>query len=360
MVNYLYFKSLQLMDKLTGYVEDPTDHNSGRWKHLTDNRTVQGLPIATISSVAAAYLFNCAAPGSGLVFGAVNYIVLTSLYRFITAPHEIEALALVGSGALITQALLRTVCKVAIGYPAAAVLSLASLVGQLYRNIEPSTNFFELRIDEHRPFDVDNDVFYLQRGGSLYLDNKKYREASLNEYRFVDGEGNDVRETANFNGRLYLLIAIKERELPRLIRGFLGTLFVVCSLGIALFSKNVRNFFTETHDRIYFGVGAHREKLGPVKRERDPIDPTFSLPNEVIHQIFSSLTPEELKRCSKVSKAWNAIASDRYTRSKMAKPNVEKRLTYKPTYEPTYEPPYGPTYGLTYYQYYHRYYAALR
>jgi hypothetical protein len=142
MVNYLYY----MMDKLTGYVEDPTDDNSGRWKHLTNNRTVQGLPIATIGSVAAAYLFNCAAPGSGLVFGAVNYIVLTSLYRFITAHHEIEtnyeALALVGSGALITQAFLRTVCKVAIGYQAAAVLSLASLGGQLYRyNMEQRDTF---------------------------------------------------------------------------------------------------------------------------------------------------------------------------------------------------------------------------
>lgn len=61
----------------------------------------------------------------------------------------------------------------------------------------------------------------------------------------------------NLAGRQYKLIAKKERlfsRAERIGRGFLGTLAVCCSLGCALFSKNIRNLFSKEKEVLRFGI----------------------------------------------------------------------------------------------------------
>lgn len=73
--------------------------------------------------------------------------------------------------------------------------------------------------------------------------------------RIVDSNGNAV--SPNFMGRMYRLIAKKERyfSCPEIaIRGFLGVLAICCSLGLALISKCISNLFTKRKDTIRFGI----------------------------------------------------------------------------------------------------------
>lgn len=119
-----------------------------------------------------------------------------------------------------------------------------------------------------------------------------------NNGKIVDIKGKKV--SVSYSGQSYRLIAKKERNfsgLERLERGFLGTLIIVCSLGIALFSKKVRSLFTKNHESIRFGI--------PTR-----LDPLILLPEEVNIIIFSYLNSTELGRCLAVSKAWRALASD--------------------------------------------------
>lgn len=107
------------------------------WRHYIHERAVlKGFPIAVISSIAAAYLFNCAKVSTGALFGAVNYIALTSLIEVIRAHHDIDktkaAAILIISGG-ISLAFMQTLCKTAMTYQTAILLSTAAFAGQLAR-----------------------------------------------------------------------------------------------------------------------------------------------------------------------------------------------------------------------------------
>lgn len=73
--------------------------------------------------------------------------------------------------------------------------------------------------------------------------------------RFVDAKGKTV--SSDYTGRQYRIIEKRERifsTTERFVRGFLGTLMVVCSLSLALFSKSVRNLFVKSKENIRFAV----------------------------------------------------------------------------------------------------------
>lgn len=107
------------------------------WRYYVQERAViKGLPIAVISTIAASYLFNCAKVSTGAIFGAVNYITLTSLLEIIRAHHEIDrtkAMVILGISSAISLAFIQTICKTAMSYQTAIILSVAAFAGQLSR-----------------------------------------------------------------------------------------------------------------------------------------------------------------------------------------------------------------------------------
>jgi hypothetical protein len=73
--------------------------------------------------------------------------------------------------------------------------------------------------------------------------------------RIVDEKGNTVR--SDYTGRTYKIVEKRERTLSgleRFGRGFLGTLAVVSTLCLALFSKSVRSLFTKSKETIRFAI----------------------------------------------------------------------------------------------------------
>jgi hypothetical protein len=108
-----------------------------QWTYYVKGRAVlHGLPIAAISTVAAAFLFNCANASTGAIFGVVNYLALTSLLEIIRAHHEIDktkAGVIIGISGAISMAFIQTVCKTNMTYYAAIILGTAAFAGQLTR-----------------------------------------------------------------------------------------------------------------------------------------------------------------------------------------------------------------------------------
>lgn len=119
----------------------------GTWKYFTKERCIpQGFPVAVVSSIAAAYLFNCSKLSTGAVFGAVNYITLTSLLEIVRVHHEIDhakAGALIGLSGAISMAFIQTVCKTSISYQTSIILGIAAFAGQLTREffVDHEDNF---------------------------------------------------------------------------------------------------------------------------------------------------------------------------------------------------------------------------
>jgi hypothetical protein len=73
--------------------------------------------------------------------------------------------------------------------------------------------------------------------------------------RLVDEKGKTV--SSGYKGRIYQIIEKRERIFStpeRVRRGLLGTLMVVCTLFLGLFSKPIRNLFIKTKENIRFGV----------------------------------------------------------------------------------------------------------
>lgn len=99
------------------------------------NRAVpHGFPFATITTLVAGVLFNCAKPAQGAIFGAANYVVLTSLVEITHQPQykfdeKTKAMVLVGISGAVSWAFTQTVCKTSLTYKAAIVLSVAAFVG---------------------------------------------------------------------------------------------------------------------------------------------------------------------------------------------------------------------------------------
>ena len=72
--------------------------------------------------------------------------------------------------------------------------------------------------------------------------------------RVVDESGSRV--DSHYDGRRYLLFAKLERTLTqeeRVRRTCIGVALVICSLGLALFSKSVRGLFTKTKQTARYG-----------------------------------------------------------------------------------------------------------
>lgn len=73
--------------------------------------------------------------------------------------------------------------------------------------------------------------------------------------KFVNLDGEYVTET--YKGPKYQLVSKKERNFTfseRLVRGFFGTLFVVGTLGIGFFSKDVKKLFLKQKQSMRFGI----------------------------------------------------------------------------------------------------------
>lgn len=79
---------------------------------------------------------------------------------------------------------------------------------------------------------------------------------------------NSFDKIKTYKGREYKLISKKERDfsfMERAGRGFLGTVAVICSLGLALFSKSVRKLFVKDKKAIRFGVLQNKNTQDLVK-----------------------------------------------------------------------------------------------
>ncbi len=93
---------------------------------------------------------------------------------------------------------------------------------------------------------------------NVYVETKTYVDGmggliKINKY--VDDLGNKIDNYEK--GPIYELKFKKVRQLSHLeraTRGFLGIVAVVCSLGLAFFSKNIRKLFTKRTESIRFGV----------------------------------------------------------------------------------------------------------
>ncbi len=108
-----------------------------QWNYYTKERAIlQGLPIAIITSIATAYLFQCTRPVTALIFGAVNYLAVTTLLEIMRTHHKIDrtqACILLTIGGAMSVAFIQTVCKTSMTYQAAILLTIAAFSGQLAR-----------------------------------------------------------------------------------------------------------------------------------------------------------------------------------------------------------------------------------
>lgn len=118
-------------------VEQQSEWLDRNWNDYTQERAIlQGLPIAVISSIAAAYLFQCTSPIAGAIFGAINYLTLTPLVEISHTHYKIDntqACIILAVNGAISLAFIQTVCKTTMTYQAAAILTIAAFGGQLAR-----------------------------------------------------------------------------------------------------------------------------------------------------------------------------------------------------------------------------------
>ena len=93
----------------------------------------------------------------------------------------------------------------------------------------------------------------------IILHNKWVPTTKFNsKSRLVDEKGHKV--SSDYKGRQYQIIGKKARIFSRLNlfrRSFLGTLAVVSTLCLVLFSKSIRNLFTKSKENIHLGVCYH-------------------------------------------------------------------------------------------------------
>ncbi len=97
----------------------------------------------------------------------------------------------------------------------------------------------------------------------IMLSNQWIPSAKFNSKdRIVDAEGKAV--SSDYQGRQYRLIEKRERTFStpeRIERGFLGVIAVVFTLCLALFSKSVRNLFTQSKVSVCFGILEEQTKF---------------------------------------------------------------------------------------------------
>ena len=114
----------------------------------------------------------------------------------------------------------------------------------------------------------------------------------------VDKMGTPVKP--DFDGRKYRLIVREKNYSPlrRLACGFLGTIAVICTLGIALFSDAVRNLFQKKLT-LRFGIKIE-EVITELALELGPVR---SLTQELGLVLFSHLTNFDLAQCCAVNRS---------------------------------------------------------
>lgn len=137
MIEYFSNSWLNFLDWKDDCINQTSEWLDYNWDYYTQERKViKGLPIAVISCIAAGYLFQCAQPSPAAIFGAINYITLTSLLEVIRANHHIDApkaCIILGISGAVSLAFVQTVCKTAMTYYAAMILATAAFAGQLAR-----------------------------------------------------------------------------------------------------------------------------------------------------------------------------------------------------------------------------------
>lgn len=124
--------------------------------------------------------------------------------------------------------------------------------------------------------------------------NKKWAPATKfnSKNRLVDEKGH--RLSSDYKGRQYRIIEKRERTfsgLERFGRGFLGTLAVVCTLGLGLSLKSVRNLFTRSKENIRFAVLASRENVALQKNSnvipsKEPSKPSSEKTQKTAQESF--------------------------------------------------------------------------
>lgn len=96
----------------------------------------------------------------------------------------------------------------------------------------------------------------VNNSSEITFDNKWIPSTKFNSKdRLVDAKGDAV--SSDYKGRQYRIIEKRERHFStpeRIGRGFLGTLAIVCTLFLGLFSKSVRNLFIKPKENVRFGV----------------------------------------------------------------------------------------------------------
>jgi hypothetical protein len=123
--------------KEEAFSEDSSEGFGHYWNYYYNERAVlHGLPIAMISTMATAYLFDCAKTSTGATFGLVNYITLTCSLEAIRHHQEIDTITgyvITGINGAVSLAFIRTVCNTEINYQTAIVLGIAAFAGQFFR-----------------------------------------------------------------------------------------------------------------------------------------------------------------------------------------------------------------------------------
>lgn len=108
--------------------------------------------------------------------------------------------------------------------------------------------------------------------------------------RLTDAEGKAIG--SDYKGRQYRIIEKRERifSIPeRMGRGFLGTLVVVCTVFLGLFSKSVRNFFIKPKENVHFGIPVSLQKPKHV----EPSLPIDISSYEALSKVVSNRTMDE-------------------------------------------------------------------
>ena len=130
-----------------------------------------------------------------------------------------------------------------------------------------------------------------------WLDSPKFASKG----RIVDAKGKTVDK--EYQGRTYRLIAKKERVFTlseRLKRGFIASLSIVASLGLALFSTTIRKLFTSTHEKVRYGELFNEGNTASTSRslsviENEEYDEEYAI--QKLHTLSKDLARTGRKLC---------------------------------------------------------------